>query len=122
MRLPSLKRTIQGVAVGAVDLGFHYIDKQMGYNKPFENVTDIGRTALVLGSVAWFSMKGSETALILYDNALPLLTQSIAYAAGYYANKKLPGAPTADPWNPVQRPSRAIVVPASPAAKPLNIV
>jgi len=101
MKLPSLKETISGIAVAGVDLVAHKIDADQGFKKPFQNVTDIYRLGAVLGGMVLYSVKGSVYGLVLYDNALPLLTESVAYAAGSLMGKKLPGAPTADPLNPV---------------------
>ena len=112
MRFPKLSDIASGVAVGAVDLAMHKVDAQQGYKKPFENATDIYRAGLTIGSMLWYGYRGSDLAKTLFDNGLPLLTESAAYAVGQYAKIKIPGAPTADPLNIVAGPSG--VQPASP--------
>mgnify|MGYP001626337427 FL=1 len=127
MNLPSIKETISGVAVGAADIGMHYIDKKQGYTKPFQNATDLFRTGITIGGMLWYGYKGDVTGLVLYDNGLPLLTESVIYAVGVYTNNKIPGAPTADPYVATQRLPPAPAVVAAPAAVPkaptrLNVV
>lgn len=120
MRLPSLKEAIAGVAVGSIDVGANEIDEKQGYSKPFENVTDLYHVGLVLGGMAYYSMKGDPYGLVIFDNGMPLLTKSIIYAAGSMMGKKLAGPPTADPVNPTYAPSQArpIVKPAIVSAAP----
>jgi hypothetical protein len=101
MRYPSPVQVASGVAVGAVDLAMHKIDQQQNLSKPFENATDLFRTGVTLGGMFYYGMKGAALGFILFDNGLPLLTESVAYAVGKYAKIKIPGAPTADPA-PVQ--------------------
>jgi len=101
MKYPSLVQVASGVAVGAGDLAMHKIDQQQGYSKPFENATDLYRAGVTIGGMLYYGVKGAALGYILFDNGLPLLTESVAYAVGKYANIKIPGAPTADPA-PVQ--------------------
>jgi len=101
MRYPSLVQVASGVSVGAVDLAMHKIDQDKNLTKPFENATDLFRTGVTLGGMLYYGIKGAGLGFILFDNGLPLLTESVAYAVGKYAKIKIPGAPTADPA-PVQ--------------------
>jgi len=101
MRYPSLVQVASGVSVGAADLAMHKIDQQQGYNKPFENATDLFRAGVTIGGMLYYGLKEAPLGFILFDNGLPLLTESVAYAVGKYAKIKIPGAPTADP-EPVQ--------------------
>jgi len=97
MRYPSLIQVASGVAVGAGDLAMHKIDQQQNLSKPFENATDLFRTGVTFGGMLYYGLKSAPLGLILFDNGLPLLTESVAYAVGKYAKIKIPGAPTADP-------------------------
>ena len=120
MRYPSLVQVASGVAVGAADLAMHQIDQQQNLSKPFENATDLFRAGVTLGGMLYYGMKGAGLGFILFDNGLPLLTESVAYAVGKYAKVKIPGAPTADPA-PVQasvpRPvSSARVIVSAPSS------
>ena len=125
MRLPSLTETLESVAAAAVDLVAHKVDAMQGLNKPFQNVTDIYRLALTLGSMAYYSYSGDPKALPLYDVGVAFLTESVAYAVGKQINVKIPGAPTADPvdYTFSSAPKR-IVPPAAPAPQvsSVNIV
>ena len=119
MRYPSLVQVASGVAVGAADLAMHQIDQQQNLSKPFENATDLFRAGVTIGGMLYYGLKEAPLGFILFDNGLPLLTESVAYAVGKYAKVKIPGAPTADPapvQASVQRPLSAARVSVSSAS------
>ncbi len=116
MKFPSLIETISGIVVGGVDLGMHEVDAKQGYSKPFENATDLYRLALTVGGMGYYSWKGSAMGLVIYDNSLPLLTESVVYGIASVAGHALPGAPTADPVNVVNQPAPRPASQARPVA------
>ena len=70
-----------GVGVGALDYFLRQFSVQKGEIQPFKNMVDWVRTALVAASVAldYFGV-GVPYVDYLYDNVLPLFTESIINA------------------------------------------
>ena len=78
----SLVKALVSAGYGIVDIGFQELDAAQGWGQPFRNATDIGRTAVCLGSLA-VNLLGYETenTETLFYSSLPKLEESIYRAA-----------------------------------------
>lgn len=85
----SLEGTAISAGVGALDIAMTELDARvLNRSAPFQNATDIARTALTLGSVAlnYTNMETKFTDTVFYSS-LPLFEKSVYRAALTFAGQ-----------------------------------